>query len=77
MQDCGKGSTTLAHFAIAQSLQLTLPQEKESLAEWFNLDKERRTDEDGRGALHAGVQAGGGKVGGVWAEHRGDRAYMP
>lgn len=43
----------------------------ESLAECFNTGKERRNDEDGEVALHAGVQAGGGAAGAIGAKHGG------
>jgi hypothetical protein len=55
-------------------LRVTLPLENESLAEWLNASKERGNEEDGEVALHAGVQAGGGKAGGIWAEYRGGGA---
>ena len=50
---------------------LTLPLENESLAECFNTGKERWNDEDGKVALHAGVQAGSGTAGAIGAEHGG------
>ena len=65
------GSTVVAGQAV---LRLTLPLENESLAEWLNASKERGNEEDGEVALHAGVQAGGGKAGGIWAEYRGGGA---
>lgn len=49
------------------SHRVTLPLENGSLAEWFNTGKESRNDEDGEVALHAGVQAGGGAAGAIWA----------
>ena len=42
---------------------VTLPLKNVSLAEWFNSDKENVNDEDIKGALHARIQARGGKAG--------------
>ncbi|WP_265657956.1 tripartite tricarboxylate transporter substrate binding protein [Verminephrobacter eiseniae] len=49
---------------------VTLPPKNVSLAEWFNASKENGNDEDSTGALHAGIQAGGGAAGPWRAEHR-------
>ena len=40
-----------------------MPPKNVSLAECFNTSKESRNDEDGKSALHAGIQAGGGATG--------------
>ncbi|MCY7372495.1 MAG: PAAR domain-containing protein [Spirochaetaceae bacterium] len=54
---------------------LTLPPKNVSLAECFNASKENGNDEDDKGAVHAGVQAGGCAIGRGWAEHRGGGAH--
>ena len=51
-------------------VQVTLPPKNVPLAECFNTSKGNGNDEDSAGALHAGIQAGGGATGARRPEHR-------
>ena len=64
-------ATPLVPTITATRAAVTLPPKNVPLAECFNASKENVNDEDGAGALHAGVQAGGSQAGRRWAEHRG------
>src|SRR6218665_270346 len=66
---CARGFGS-ARWIFALRRRLTLPPKNVSLAEWFNASKENGNDEDSAGALHAGIQAGGGAAGPWRPEHR-------
>ena len=68
-QSMTKRNLTCPLKPIKSRAALTLPLKNVSLTEWFNSDKENGNDEDIKGALHARIQARGGKAGRGWAEH--------